>query len=389
MFLQTYHLYQKYFPKIELSAFVSYPSHTDLKITEQSLPPFPSNRYLVNFIIKFLKLLSLKLLHLNFFSPEDIRFIDCLKKQDVIHFCGGGNLSSLFQSWLYLSAFTIITAKLLGKKIILTNQTIGPFKFRDLPFIIPILNLPEKIVIREPSSTLSRYGILIPKTSGAPDITCFLKNNPVKIQPKKHIRIGISIHNWGKYNKILIDSIAHSLNTVSRSKKIEILYLPHIITNVSDELDDSIFMAQLNRLFNPKIKIISLDLKNIIYPESKLAAKIKYLTSTCDLTISTRYHNLIFSLSENVPGITFTSESYYYQKNSNALKFYYPLSYGNYLVQLDRHPQKRDAFNTTLSKIITRIHSNQAEKKHLSKINKKLNLTAKTNLSNFLYSESA
>ena len=341
MFYETYRYYRSNFPSFNLTALVSYKSHQKLKIKEELNLPWPENGFnsRITFIFLSLKVIIWKLTGLSILSSNELNFISIIKKQQLIHFTGGGNINSLFPNWLYYSFFIIFLGWLFSKKIVLTSQTIGPFRFIDCFFSLLILNIPSLIILRENNkerNILLKYGIFRPIIKGGLDAAHTLPiNSTYKLPEKKCLRIGLSLHSWKNYQEKLIKSVALTINKLVKTKKIEVLLIPHIITKENDEWD-ILYMEKLKSLLLKKIKIIEPKHKDIVESAIEPAITIKWLTSKVDLLITSRYHGIVFASSTNVPFITFKMREYYSRKNYKKIDLIYGNVNERYIVDLNK-----------------------------------------------------
>ncbi|HRN71180.1 MAG TPA: polysaccharide pyruvyl transferase family protein, partial [Candidatus Woesebacteria bacterium] len=143
MFLETYRYYNEYHPKYILGVFSKGDSYQDLHITEYRHKKLPDHNQIVKYSLKLLcKVTLFRLLKLHVLSEEEKQYVDVIQQSDCVHFTGGGNLTSVYKEWLYRGLLTIYIARIFGKKVILTSQTIGPFtNFKDRFIAGCILNL--------------------------------------------------------------------------------------------------------------------------------------------------------------------------------------------------------------------------------------------------------
>lgn len=365
MFLETYNWYQKHHQNYKLSILTSQSNHSNLELSE-ILNPFEFQFVNKRVLLKaFIKITLFKFLKINILNKKEFSLFKIIKNQDRIHFCGGGNITSLFQGWLYYSLLIITFSLVFRKEVILTSQTIGPFNFIDKIIVRLILNKVKIIATRGDKKDIFLLKIKNPQIFNMLDAAYKLpmKSN-VRISPKKYFRIGLSLHEW-KSNQSFIKKLVKNLEKINTIKKIEIILLPHVIVNSKNEWD----MGFMNSIFNKKndLKIIKPKITSILTSNSETAYTLKKMTSTCDLLISTRYHGLIFALSKNIPVLTFTNDKYYSDKNINAIKHYYPKDFNFYT--LNTNSLKN---NQLYKRLFSVIENNQIEKKHISKINSKL-----------------
>ena len=367
MFLETYRWYQQHHPSYKISILTSQPNHQHLNIKEIINPldfQFIGKKQILSI---FVKTILFTFLNQNLLNQKELTLIELIKKQDRIHFCGGGNLTSIYPLWLYYSLIILVISLIFSKDIVLTSQTIGPFNFIDKILSYLILNRARIVAVRGHADTLKNLGIRSPKIFNMLDAAYGLPTLTNKILPNKNkFRIGLSLHKWGK-SQTFYNALVKSLISISKKHSIELVFIPHVIVNDKDDWD----MGFMNSLFNKKttnLTITKPNIQDILSSTPEPAYYIKALTGTLDLLISTRYHGIIFALSQNIPTLTFTPDIYYSDKNSNALKLYYPKNFRAYSFS-NSNKNIRTAIIRTLDNI---IKNSQKENLYLQKINLKL-----------------
>ncbi|MDO8608923.1 MAG: polysaccharide pyruvyl transferase family protein [bacterium] len=343
MFLETYNWYQKNYPKSKLTSLCTLPNHQDLNIKEITNPiPF-ENFGLYKLICTTIQACFIK-------NPKN-KLISLIKNQDRIHFFGGGNITSKYRTWLYYSLTIISVTKIFKKELILTSQTIGPFIFIDKIISRYLLNFAKIISIRGIDMLDAAYNLANVSSLHYP------KN-------KNIFRIGLSL-NQNILNNNIYNILIELLSNLSSQHKVEVMLLPHVIVNSIDKWDLG-FMSKLTTKIQNKIKIILPNPIEILNSYPNPASTIKYLTSTSDMIITSRYHGLIFALSQNIPVIAITSEKYSRQKITNALKLIYKYKYSKYIIS--NHTNKEYLYK----KLKHIINNQQYESKTIKQINNKL-----------------
>lgn len=362
MFITTLKWYKKNFQKIKITCFTSLPNHQNFKINEIT-HPLPVSFFNSKIFIKIIiKVLLFKFLKINFLNINEKKIVNTVQNQDIIHLTGGGHLNSIYFDWLYYSLTIIAISKIFKKKVFITSHSLGPFNIKDLLISSIILNHVDKIILREPVNFLTRikYLIFFTEIKGDLDSAYFLKKSEIKNNPKNKLRIGVSLHDVK--NKNQINSILKSLKRISTTNKIEILLIPHILILKEKEHDE----FYMNSIFK-KLKTIKIPNSKILKTKGEIAEKINYLTSTCDLLISSRYHGLIFALSNSIPCLCICNDKYYQQKFSGALNFLYSnKDISKYLIN-----NTNKEIYTNLKKIINKI---DFEKEYLNKVNQKIKI---------------
>jgi polysaccharide pyruvyl transferase WcaK-like protein len=330
MFFETYRIYKKTLPKAKLTVLSSYPSHGHLDVNELVNLQWPDDhqKSRLYFFKLIAKTLVWKIVKISLFTSEELAFIKLIRDQDRIHFTGGGNLTSLFAHWLYYCFFIIFLGWLFKREVILTSQTIGPFKKIDYLSVFLFLNMPEVIFLREEThgkNVLRKYGIVLPKVDGMIDAALTLsKTSKYKLPPKKvSLRVGVSIHSWKEYSQKIADTTFNILRELSKTTKLEVVFIPHLLDKTHREGWDIDFMNKLSDRLPAGVKKTSFTYSQLTKDSSEPASTIKYLSSAVDLMVASRYHGLVFALAESVPSLALTTGEYYNLKNDKLLEQFY------------------------------------------------------------------
>ncbi len=264
-------------------------------------------------IYKFLKI------NTSILMPAQIRKTsNSFLNADLIVPVGGGYLrgSKSIQSnlTLIIQLHSILISIILGKKIILYSQSIGPFEnvFQKLITKI-ILNMVDAIFVRENNTlrTLKSIGVknkLIYKTV---DAAFGFKTN-TKNKMKKELSgmginsfdnlIGITVREWLPDDKQLIfeNEIAEFVKYLVNNKKKIVVFIPQV---------DSSFHNDNDRKVNERIVFKLKNLKNVyIINKNYSHTEIKGIYENLHFLIGTRMHSVIFALTGYVPSIAIEYE---------------------------------------------------------------------------------
>ncbi len=352
MFLEISHFYASNFPKATVSALVSLPIHRNQKLIQRRGSGWPDKKLpaLKYFLTFNFKTLIWRKFGISFFTEEQQSYIQFIQTQDFIHFTGGGNLSSECEHWFYYALFVISTAKMLVKPVILTSQTIGPFSsWIDVFIATRVLNTVDSITLREHSDiqekNLKRLGIRHPRFLRSLDAAYFLPVSPEISETsfrlkKKVLRIGLSLHERENNAKVLEKILNSALLPITKKNTpVEILLLPHML-NQHDEWDTA-FMQKLIKGLPATFSIIIPTYTSLVNNKLEFATQIKALTNTCNLVISSRYHGVVFSLSQNVPCISIVDGEYQHIKNLEALRFLFDEDAESFIIDAHDPEAKR------------------------------------------------
>jgi polysaccharide pyruvyl transferase WcaK-like protein len=347
MFLEMHRFYRERFPQVQLSSLVGTPLYHHLALEERQGLNWPSTKKeaRIYFLKLIFKCLAQKYIGISLFSDEQSDFVEFIRSHDLVHFTGGGNLTSECEQWFYYALFVAACSILFDKPVIMTSQTIGPFSsWIDAKLAYAVLNRVESIVLREFSGQqrdeLRRNGLTGPEILNSLDAAFFLERHPRleqqdEFQRSKVLRIGLSVHesrrNSAKIRQLLqnfLPNIAHQEGVI------ELLLLPHVLTQKRDR--DEKFMSEVVDGLPDSVKIIAPNYYELVDKSADIPVAIKAATASCDVVVTSRYHGVIYALSENVPVLTIVGGRYQCMKNVEALRHVFEQKATAYLTLVQR-----------------------------------------------------
>lgn len=351
MLLEFYRFYRERFPAFQLSSLVSEPLYPHFELEERRGLGWPATKSEARiYMLKLLfKCAVWKHVKISLFTQEQQEFVEYLDSHDLIHFTGGGNLTSECEQWFYYALFVSACSTLLGKPVILTSQTIGPFSsWIDKTLAVTILNRVKNITLREFSGEqkahLQREGLRRPEIGNSLDAAYFLPalaglERQTEFKRSTTVRIGLSIHPYKK-NTTKIRELVHAFleRIVQEEGQIEVLLLPHIL-NRKREYDEQ-FMESVVAGLPKTVKIIAPNYYGYVKNTADVTAAVKAATATCDLILSSRYHGVIYALSEAVPVLTLVGGEYQCMKNIEALRHVFREEANRFLTLVQRVENK-------------------------------------------------
>lgn len=259
------------------------------------------------------------------------RLLDNLKDASLLFNVGGGNLNSLMRGDLYGKGLTYLVCKILGKPVILSGQTIGPFNsWLDKRIAKFALNKVDAITLRDANSstlTLKNIGVTKPIIKETADDAVLLP--PISQEEVKHIflnekieqhhpLIGISLCNSLKDVLALRDrkkikktnqTVAQIADYLISKFGAEVLFIP---MNYNPGADDRVVASEVSELMERRDKASSIMNE---YDDRTL----KGIIGQIDLAIGFRYHFIVFATTMQVPAIGLYLGKYYEQKIKGIL----------------------------------------------------------------------
>ncbi len=373
MFWETVRFYRLHFPKVQLSSLVSLQTTSKGSITQQQGLGWPDKkRPALIYLIKLLfKTWIFAHFRLSLFTPEQAEFVQLIERQDLIHFVGGGNLTSECGHWFYYALLVAGVSNLLRKPVVLSSQTIGPFStFLDKKLCLTILSKAVSVTLRSADHhqqvQLVKAGLKCPVIRTSLDAAYFLNPEEIKEKKLKHspatLRIGISLHTRGNNQsqlQALLRTVVEKL--LESDRRIELILLPHIFNRAGEF--DSLFLSSITQHLPATVSLIEPNFFSKERSPEELSQFVKGLTGTCDFVLSSRYHGLIFALSQSIPCISLTDGKYQTMKNIDALRFLFPRTYKHFAVELN-HPKAFKQLVTATGMILR----NQVQLQHRMKL---------------------
>ncbi len=339
MFQSTYHFYQMYLPSVLLSTLVSSPLYKSYKLDERVGLPWPADISSARFY--FCKLIFksylMRYFKISLFSGAQQQLVEFVRSHNLIHLFGGGYLTSECGGWMYYGLLVIKLGRIFGVKTILTSHTIGPFNnVVDRQIASCVLNTASYISLRTQSnlqaSALIRQGIVKPTISTSLDAGYFLEAdtslNHKFTKQKGVLRIGLSLHGKSYEISPLQQLLLTNLTKLAQKQPVEVMLLPHIIHQQIPW--DLSFMQTILSGLPSSIKVIIPKYPGLSPKPPSISSLVKGLTSTCDLVISTRYHGVVFAISQSVPCLSLVTSEYQNMKNTEALRFVFRSKLNDY-----------------------------------------------------------
>ena len=249
---------------------------------------------------------------------NDIRAIlDEFVTSKILFNVGGGNLNSIMVNELSKKGTLYIVAKILGLKIILSGQTIGPFYRKiDASFARRILNLPNLITLRDKEISIERLksiGVTRPEIISTADDAIDLPS--ITEEEAKKIISDTDNKGWGKIfcdyviglnmkaslscfsglNNISLDEsntkLAKLINYLLESYNCKIILIP---TDFSNSTDDRVCHRQIYEQVEKRERVLNIDIEL----DDK---SLKGIIALCNCVIGARYHFCVFAASSYVP----------------------------------------------------------------------------------------
>lgn len=237
------------------------------------------------------------------------KIIDIIKKVDLVHFSGGGNLTSLWPGHVYFRCFVAHFAHQFGKKVVATSQTVGPLLSPERNTIREIIPAFALFGVRDQNQSkqeLLDLGLVASQIVWTPDDAIsqdlLFNQEPITYTANS---VALSLHS--KYLRSL--SLRKALTSALLSR--HITSVPHVFSNGSHEMKNFI---GLNHSDPFRTAVISGE------TIGKLMKNVISTTQHAPLVITSRYHGAVFALMAGRPVACIYEDQHYEKKFRGILE---------------------------------------------------------------------
>lgn len=258
------------------------------------------------------------------YTKELLQHIDSC---DLVIHGGGGTLNDVWIKPTYMICFLYLTCRALGKKVVISGQTVGPLShFRDKRFVAFALNKVDTIFLRDGDSSklfLQELGVRTPYIKSVGDDATnlpFIYNEKIRRiirNNNNRIKIGVNVRDPRGYRINIRDMDyegmwAKTLDKIVSEFGATIYFIPMSYGALTNDI------AAAERVYE---KMINKE-HVIILRDTYLPGEIKGIISRLDVAIGYSYHFLVFALSLSIPVIGLFIDEYYRMKNKGLFSLY-------------------------------------------------------------------
>lgn len=253
--------------------------------------------------------------------------IAALRGCDALLIAGGGNMNSLYGWLLYERAAVAAVARILGLKVAIAGQTLGPDLFgADRETAGELLSAAELAGAREASSLR-----LMEAVSGATarvwscldDASFFATGSrdslgvgqvPANIDGP-FIAATFSPGHGEADHDAYLDALAGALDAAAEQTGCTVVFIPHMATPRVPLFDGvepagaGADPADADELMHQKIAARMTSQRKVLLPIQN-AVQSAALTSRAALVLTSRYHPVVFALDSGVPVLALAPENY-------------------------------------------------------------------------------
>jgi polysaccharide pyruvyl transferase WcaK-like protein len=245
-----------------------------------------------------------------------IAVIDAIRASDGVAVSGGGNMASTWPSHIFERGTIGEIARLLGKPLVVSGQTIGPhLDDADRALVTTLLSSARLVGLREmPSHTLSlELGVPAALLTQTVDDASFLSEQtpaaPTEVAP--YCLVSLSTHVGSETREEFQQAVADLLDHVVETTGLDVRFYAHFASlDPAESRGDTVMHdAVIARMSSARVATVDEG-------DSVAAAQ---LARGAALVVSSRYHPAVFAVSGGVPTIGIPVDDYTTTKLTGAL----------------------------------------------------------------------
>lgn len=255
-------------------------------------------------------------------TEEDLainRIVDAIYASDGVLISGGGNLSSTWPQHIFERVAVIQIARILGKRIAVSGQTIGPnLSVAHLELIRDTLPSVDFLGARE-LDTFERslqLGLPVGRLEYHVDDAMHLPGEPY--EPAANLSqpfVAVTLHAFSSESDEdrALHSLAQQLERIADYTNLRLVFLPHLRRlHGSKRFSDLRIGRKLADFMEEPDRMTVMDVGT--------GRRVAWLTRQASMVISSRYHPLVFGLGGAVPSLGLFTDEYTRVKLQGALE---------------------------------------------------------------------
>ena len=255
-------------------------------------------------------------------DPDDtaLGVIEAIRTSDGVAVAGGGNLSSTWPAHIFERCTIGAIAALLGKPLVVTGQTLGPYLTPDDAALVTTLLTSARLVgVREGSSfDLGRkLGVPAAALTHTIDDASFLgidgahRIGDAPAMPP-YCAVTLAAHIDGADRDEFDRRTAELLDGIAASTELDIVFFAHY-GSLRDEVahgDTVVHERVMARMTAPRVRT---------HPTTDSVAAARFARNA-SLVVTCRYHPAVFAVSAGVPTVGIAVDEYTTTKLTGALE---------------------------------------------------------------------
>ena len=271
----------------------------------------------------------------NLLQGDDsaLTVIAAIQNSDAVAIAGGGNLASTWPTHIFERATIGALARLFGKPLVVSGQTIGPFLTDpDAALVAELLGSAQLVGLREADSYAfsARLGVdpsllnqtiddasfltadedLASATSTVPELPATSSASPA-LPTTPYCVVTMAAHINGEDPDVFDQRMAELLDGIAADCDLDIVFFAHFgSTRTEAAVGDTIV--------HNRIRARMASTRTSIFPTTDSPAAAR-LARGAALSVSSRYHPAVFAVSAGVPAIGIAVDDYTTTKLTGAL----------------------------------------------------------------------
>lgn len=254
-------------------------------------------------------------------------FISTLRRCDALLVAGGGNMNSLYGWLLYERVAAVLLAKMLGLRVVVSGQTLGPDLYGpDRAAARSLLEAADLVGAREAASLSLMRELLLEGAAVRPclDDASFVSTadrEPVAVPdlPSGPFIAATFSSAHGEIDRELyLAALATSLDQAASETGLPVVLVPHMATppgadpagDVRADGDVSVHQDVAARMATPDVAVL---------PVQDAYTTIS-LTGRAALVVTSRYHPVVFALDAGLPVVALAVDGYSDVRMRGALR---------------------------------------------------------------------
>ena len=242
--------------------------------------------------------------------------IEAIRASDGVAVSGGGNMASTWPSHIFERATIGEIARLLGKPLVISGQTIGPHLDQpDRELVAGLLSTAALVGLREgPSHALSADLGVAPEllVQTVDDASFLAEQNDAPLESRApYCLVSLSTHVGVENREAFQHRVAELLDHVAATTGLDIRFFAHFASlDPSESRGDTVMHDAV------RARMTTTGAETVDEGDSVAAAR---LARGASLVISSRYHPAVFAVSGGVPTIGIPVDDYTTTKLTGAL----------------------------------------------------------------------
>ena len=254
--------------------------------------------------------------HSSVFRSSDsvTALIDAIAGSDGVLISGGGNLTSLWPEHIYERSVIAALARQFRKPVVFSGQMVGPHLLgRDGVLLSEMLGQADLVGVRDAASRRIAIdlGVDAPRLQLGLDDAMFLRGSEVASRGREYCVVTVAPYSGAVAPELLIERLAATLDAVVDLTGLELVLVPHQGDLGGDRAHGD--PAALDMLAG------ALSHPSVMMPISDVRA-IASTTRAASLSVSTRYHPVVFASSAAIPAVGIALDGYTHSKIAGALE---------------------------------------------------------------------